>query len=267
MATPLIGTVIITGGNGALGSEIALAIAKSQPLAHLLLVARSPSSEGMKEVSDKIRLIGPRSLEIVMVDLASFSSVTDFAEHTVRRVKKKDIPPVTVLVNSAAMASYVVDEKTADGFDPVYQTNCLSPFLLTVSLLEAFRAGRGSAGGGGAQVINIGCSTISQGRVDYFDDGSEWPLGGNSNSSNSASSTITTDSSGRAQQKSSMSVKQGVERFGSSKLLMCTSMYALRRSLASVSPWHRWFRRFAYEMGFYQGTIMTFYAFSCSPLG
>lgn len=235
MATPLIGTVIITGGNGALGSEIALAIAKSQPLAHLLLVARSSSSEGIKEISDKIRLIGPRSLEIVMVDLASFSSVTNFAEHTVRRVERKDIPPVTVLINSAAMASYVADEKTADGFDPVYQTNCLSPFLLTVSLLEAFRAGNSSIGDGGARVINIGCSTVSQGRVDYFDDGSGWPPGGNSNSSNSASSTITTASSSSTQQKTSLSVSEGDERFGSSKLLMCASMYALRRSLASVS--------------------------------
>lgn len=251
MATPLIGTVIITGGNGALGSETALAIARSQPLAHLLLVARSPSSEGVKEVSDKIRLIGPRSLEIVMVDLASFSSVTDFAEHTVLRVKRKDIPPVTVLINSAAMASYMADEKTADGFDPVYQTNCLSPFLLTVSLLEAFRAGNTSTGDEGARVINIGCSSISHGRVDYFDDGSESLPGGNSNSSNSANSTITTASSGRAQQKPALSASKGVGRFGSSKLLMCASMYALRRSLASVSSsrcrsWRlprRWFTR------------------------
>ncbi|KAK2759157.1 Mannan polymerase II complex anp1 subunit [Arachnomyces sp. PD_36] len=234
MATPLIGTVIITGGNGALGSEIAIAIAKSQPLAHLLLVSRSLSSEGVKEVSEKIRLIGPRSLEIVKADLASFSSVTEFAEHTVQRVKRKDIPPVTVLINSAAMASYAVDDKTVDGFDPVYQTNCLSPFLLTVNLLEAFKAGGSSASDGGPRVINIGCSAIAQGRVDYFDDKSEWTSGGNSNSSNSAISTATT-SSGRPQQKDTpLSVRKGVERFGSSKLLMCASMYALRRSLASA---------------------------------
>ena len=234
MATPLSGTVIITGGNGVLGSEIALAIAKSQPLVHLLLVARSISSEGVREISDKIRLIGPRSLEIVMVDLASFSAVTEFAEHTVRRVKRKDIPPVSVLINSAAMASYVADEKTADGFDPVYQTNCLSPFLLTVDLLEAFKAGDGATEEGGARVINIGCSTVSQGRLDYFDDESEWPPGGNSNSSKSTSGTMT-GSSSKPHQRNSLSVKKGVERFGSSKLLMCASMYALRRSLASVS--------------------------------
>jgi mannan polymerase II complex ANP1 subunit len=217
-----------------LGSEIAIAIAKSQPFVHLLLVARSLSSEGVKEVSDKIRLIGPRSLEIVKVDLADFSAVTDFAGHTISRVKRKDIPPVSVLINSAATVSYVADENTVDGFDPVYQTNCLSPFLLTVSLLEAFKAGNRATGEGGARVINIGCSTVSQGRLDYFDNRSEWPPGGNSISSNSASSTTTVNSS-KPQQGSSLSVKRGVERFGSSKLLMCASMYGLRRSLASVS--------------------------------
>ncbi|KAL2819099.1 Anp1-domain-containing protein [Aspergillus granulosus] len=208
MATPLVGTAIITGGNGSLGSEIAVAIAKTQPYVHLLLLARDIRSESVKQVRERVRLIGPRSFEVLKVDLASFNSVVSFAELTVERVHNKEIPPVTLLINSAAMSSFVSDQVTRDGHDPVYQTNCIAPFLLTVSLLEAFRAGDGTPNGG-ARVINIGCSSMSKGTLGYF----EGP-----------------DSVG-VQNGAPLSAKEGNKRFGSSKLIMSAAMYALRRSL------------------------------------
>ncbi|KAL4878899.1 Anp1-domain-containing protein [Aspergillus karnatakaensis] len=209
MATPLVGTAIITGGNGSLGSEIAVAIAKTQPYVHLLLLARDIRSESVKEVRERIRLIGPRSLEVLKVDLASFNSVVSFADMTVERVQNREIPPVILLVNSAAMSSYTTDQVTRDGHDPVYQTNCIAPFLLTVSLLEAFRAGDGTPNGG-ARVINIGCSSMSKGSLDYFE-----------NQGPEVSAVPGT----------ALSAKEANKRFGSSKLLMSAAMYALRRSL------------------------------------
>ncbi|KAL2829276.1 Anp1-domain-containing protein [Aspergillus cavernicola] len=209
MATPLVGTAIITGGNGSLGSEIAVAIAKTQPFVHLLLLARDLRSESVKNVRERIRLIGPRSLEALKVDLASFNSVVSFAEVTVERVHNKEIPPVILLINSAAMSSYVTDQVTRDGHDPVYQTNCIAPFLLTVSLLEAFRAGDGTPNGG-ARVINIGCSSATKGTLDYFED---------------------QDSSVNSSPGTQLSAKEANKRFGSSKMLMSAAMYALRRSL------------------------------------
>ncbi|KAF9883430.1 hypothetical protein FE257_003471 [Aspergillus nanangensis] len=209
MATPLHGTAIITGGNGSLGSEIAIAIAKSQPFVHLLLLARDIRCDSVRELRDRIRLIGPRSIEVARVDLASFNSVVSFAQNTVERVQSKDIPPVTLLINSAAISSYVTDQVTRDGYDPVYQTNCIAPFLLTVSLLEAFRAGDGTPNGG-AKVINIGCSSMSKGSLDYFDK---------------------MDLEDHQPEGTILSSKEGGARFGSSKLLMSAAMYALRRSL------------------------------------
>ncbi|KAF7589765.1 hypothetical protein BBP40_003873 [Aspergillus hancockii] len=208
MATPLAGTAIITGGNGSLGSSIAIAIAKAHPFVHLLLLARDIRSDSVTELRKKIRLIGPRSLEVARVDLASFNSVVSFAENTVERVQSKEIPPVTLLVNCAAVASYVADQVTRDGFDPVYQTNCIAPFLLTISLLEAFRAGDGSPNGG-ARVINVGCSAMSKGSIDFFDK----------------------HDYGNQQPGTPLSSKEGNARFGSSKLIMSAAMYALRRSL------------------------------------
>ncbi|OOO11012.1 Anp1 protein [Aspergillus oryzae] len=208
MATPLSGTAIITGGNGSLGSSIAIAIAKAHPFVHLLLLARDIRSDSVKELRDKIRLIGPRSIEVARVDLTSFNSVVSFTENTVERVQNKEIPPVTLLVNCAAVASYVADQVTRDGFDPVYQTNCIAPFLLTIGLLEAFRAGDGTPNGG-ARVINVGCSSMSKGSLDYFDK----------------------HDFGNQQPGTPLSSKEGNARFGSSKLIMSAAMYALRRSL------------------------------------
>lgn len=211
MGTPLIGTVIITGGNGSLGSEIAISIAKTQPLAHILLAARDIRADNVKDLTERVRRIGPRSIEVVKVDLSSFNSVVSFSQYTVERVQRKEIPPVTVLINSAAIASYAADDVTLDGYDPVYQVNCLSPFLLTVSLLEAFRGGDGTPNGG-ARVINVGCSAISHGSLDYFEQ--------------------VTDQTSRP--GTPLSAKEGNTRFGSSKLIMSAAMYALRRSLVLV---------------------------------
>ena len=212
MATPLSGTAIITGGNGSLGSSIAIAIAKAQPFVHLLLLARDIRSDSVKELRDKIRLIGPRSIEVARVDLTSFNSVVSFTENTVERVQNKEIPPVTLLINCAAVASYIADQVTRDGFDPVYQTNCIAPFLLTIGLLEAFRAGDGTPNGG-VRVINVGCSSMLKGSLDYFDK----------------------HDFGNQQPGTQLSSKEGNARFGSSKLIMSAAMYALRRSLVLVS--------------------------------
>lgn len=213
MGTPLTGTVIITGGNGLLGSEIAIEIAKKQPFVHLLLTARDIRTDDVRDLTGKIRLIGPRSIEVLALDLTDLKSVASFAKSTVNRVRFRDIPPVTSLIHSAVATSYTVDDLTSDGYDPVYQTNCLSPFLLTIGLLEAFRAGDGTPKGG-AKVINIGCSATSSGRLDYFerDHGRHGRHLGDT-----------------------LSAKEENIRFGSSKLMASVALYALRRSLIWVS--------------------------------
>ncbi|CAI7648190.1 unnamed protein product [Penicillium glandicola] len=209
MGTPLTGTVIITGGNGLLGSEIAIEIAKKQPFVHLLLTARDIRTDDVRELMEKVRLIGPRSIEVLALDLTDLKSVASFAKTTVDRVRLRDIPPVTSLIHSAVATSYVIDDLTSDGYDPVYQTNCLSPFLLTIGLLEAFRAGDGTPKGG-AKVINIGCSATSSGRLDYFD-----------------------SDNGRQGRRpgTALNAKEEHIRFGSSKLMASVALYALRRSL------------------------------------
>jgi mannan polymerase II complex ANP1 subunit len=208
MATPLHGTVIITGASGSLGSRIAVKIAREHPFVHLLLTARDVWSDCVATLSEQIRSLGPRSFEIAKLDLASFHSMRRFTENTVQRIRTGDLPSIQVLLNCAAVASFRADPLTEDGFDLVYQTNCLGPFFLTVHLLEAFRANDGE---NGSRIINIGSSMVSMGKPDYFDKQTNKKL------------------------DTSLSVREGLVRYGSSKLLLNAAMYALRRSLAMVS--------------------------------
>ena len=209
MATPLNGTVVITAANGALGSKVALKIARQYPFVHLLLTARNIWAQSVNDVSEQIRSLGPRSFEIAQLDLASFHSIRKFSTCQVDRVRTGDIPSIQLVINCAAIASFKADALTEDGFDLVYQTNCLGPFLLTANLLEAFRVNHGDSG---TRIINIGSSLMSMGKLDYFEN---QPV---------------------RKVDSPLGIKEGLVRYGSSKLLLNAAMYALRRSLALVSP-------------------------------
>ena len=81
-------------------------------------------------------------------------------------VRLQKIPPIAVQINSAAYSSFKVDQKTNDGFDPVYQTNVLSPFLLTVLLVAgAFQTTNGTPCG---SIISVTSETVSMGQADFF---------------------------------------------------------------------------------------------------
>lgn len=210
MATPLNGTVIITAANGSLGSKIALKIARQYPFVHLLLTAPDVWAPSVSNVAEEIRQLGPRSFEIAQVDFASFHSIRKFTKYQVDRVRTGDIPSIQLVLNCEDLASFKADAPTEDGFDLVYQTNCLGPFLLTANLLEAFRVNDEDSDSG-TRIINIGSSLMSMGRLDYF------------------------ETQPARKVDSTLGIKEGLMRYGSSKLLLNAAMYALRRSLVLVS--------------------------------
>lgn len=213
MGRALTGTVIITGGSEGLSADIAVAAAQTHPFVHLLLTGRDVQAKNVQGLKNRIRAIGSRSIEFISLDPTDVESVTNFAENTVHRVRTREIPPIAALIYTDALISYTVDELTLDGFDPVYQTNSITPFFLTVGLLEAFRGSDGRSEGG-ARVILMGSSAAISGRLDYFD-----------------------HQQGRDQRPpgTSLSTREAQARFASSKLIGSVALYALRRSLANVS--------------------------------
>ncbi|ETI23081.1 hypothetical protein G647_04877 [Cladophialophora carrionii CBS 160.54] len=208
MSTKSSKTVLITGGNGALGSHIAFEIAKTHPEVFFILTSRRENDAQAQKITAQLHDSGVSAFEFLALNLASFASVKAFAAKVAERVRSKTIPPIAVLINSAAYSSYEVDEKTADGLDPVYQTNVLSPFLLTVLLLEdGFQVVDGAPRG---KIIQITSETVSMGQVDFFDSWGpteQMPVG------------------------SSLAVTQGLTRYGSSKLIGDLTMYTLREKM------------------------------------
>ncbi|KIW85632.1 hypothetical protein Z517_01024 [Fonsecaea pedrosoi CBS 271.37] len=208
MSTKVSKTVLITGGNGALGSQIAFAIAKAHPDVFFILTARRDNDVQAQKISTQLHNQGVTAFEFLTLDLGRFASVKTFAAKVTEKVRSGNIPPIAVQVNSAAYSSYIVDEKTQDGFDPVYQTNVLSSFLLTTLLLKgAFQMEKGKPRG---KVINITSETVTLGKADFFD---TWgpteknPIG------------------------SHLSIMQGLTRYGSSKLIGDIAMYTLKEKM------------------------------------
>jgi len=95
------------------------------------------------------------------LDLQSFESVRQFVKRTEER-----FPVLDLLVNNAGIMMFEREE-TVDGHEAMLQTNCLSPFLLTLLLLPRLRLSKLPRG---ARIINVSSSTCRLIQNFQFDD-------------------------------------------------------------------------------------------------
>jgi len=123
--------VVLTGATGAIGSATAAVLARRG--ARVLLLARPSDRLGamVKKLGGEDKRIGS-----VPVDLSLMSSVRSAAKEISRTVGHVD-----ALLNIAASFSSEY-RKTKEGFEVMFATNHLGPFLLT-NLLRDSLAGRG----------------------------------------------------------------------------------------------------------------------------
>lgn len=125
-------TCVVTGANGGIGKEISRCLAKQG--ATVVLVCRD-ESRGLAAVADLKNSTGSDRLELFICDLSSLTSVRACANE-LRRSHDK----LNVLVNSAAV---FVNKRnvTTEGFEMMFATNYLGPFLFTNLLLDLLKAG------------------------------------------------------------------------------------------------------------------------------
>ena len=126
---PLAGRVaVVTGANGGLGLETALALARAG--ADVVMAARD--AEKAENAEQRIRRVVPdASLTIVALDLGSLASVRTASAEILAKHDRVDI-----LVNNAGLMG-IPEQQTTDGFEMQFGVNHLGHFALTSHLLAA----------------------------------------------------------------------------------------------------------------------------------
>ena len=130
---------IITGANAGIGKDAAVQLA--QKGYQVTMACRNPerAEKARREVIDQS---GSKSVEVMLCDTSSQRSIRSFCEAFARSHDSLD-----VLINNAAHFDVARKEResTDEGFDTVWATNHLGPFLLSMTLaplLERSDGGR-----------------------------------------------------------------------------------------------------------------------------
>ncbi|KAF9460538.1 short-chain dehydrogenase [Collybia nuda] len=128
-------TVMIIGANTGLGFEASKHFARMNPK-RLIMACRNPT-KGEAAVERLKRETGFESVELWIIDLASFSSISRFATKF-----EEDGGRLDILVQNAAIATCEYQE-TLDGWESTIQVNNLSlPLLALLLLPHMVRTGR-----------------------------------------------------------------------------------------------------------------------------
>lgn len=130
---------LVTGASSGLGLSVSMKLAKRG--AHVILLCRD-SKKGKKAIEAIKEEISNASIELMLCDFTSMTSIRQFIEQFKEKHTKLDI-----LFNNAA----VMKRKrtvTEDGFEMMYQVNYLAPFILMNDFVELLK------NSSSAQVIN-----------------------------------------------------------------------------------------------------------------
>jgi NAD(P)-dependent dehydrogenase (short-subunit alcohol dehydrogenase family) len=121
-------TAVVTGANGGLGLETALALAGAG--AHVVLAARDPAKTAAAEARIRERYPAA-SLEVVPLDLGDLSVVSAAAQKILAGHERVDI-----LVNNAGVMA-MPERTTVDGFEMQLGVDHLGHWAFTAHLLPA----------------------------------------------------------------------------------------------------------------------------------
>lgn len=138
---------VVTGATSGLGKAIAFELAKTGET--IVIVGRDPDRAAL--VKQEIESVTQNpNLDLQLCDLANLSSVRNLATILLSRYNHID-----VLINNAGI--YKKNrQSTVDGFETMFTTNHLGPFLLTYLLMERLLAS------GSARIINITAPSTTQ---------------------------------------------------------------------------------------------------------
>jgi len=125
--------VIITGGNTGIGKEAAVGLAG---LGARVVITSRNEERGRSARQEIAERSGNDSVEVMSLDLASFTSIRSFAADVLDRFDHLD-----VLVNNAGVRSAgPLSSATSEDMEAVIRTNLLGPMFCTRELLPLLQA-------------------------------------------------------------------------------------------------------------------------------
>lgn len=145
--------VLITGATSGIGKETAKALASQ---GYSVVIAARDLEKANKVKEEIIKETKNENIEIIHCDLSSFQSI----RKCVQEFKLKH-NHLNILINNAGTWDFKRKE-SKDGIENIFQTNFLSPFLLTNLLLDTLKATTG------ARIVNV-ASGLHSGTI-HFDD-------------------------------------------------------------------------------------------------
>src|SRR3984893_4271985 len=148
-------TAVITGANGGLGYETALALARAG--ATVVLTGRSDAKG--RTALEWIRAQFPKArISYETLDLASLASIADFAARFAAAY-----PSLDLLINNAGVMALPKRQVTADGFEMQLGTNYLGHYALTANLLPLLRRAHRP------RVVNLSSLAHRSGAINFDD--------------------------------------------------------------------------------------------------
>lgn len=158
-------TVMITGANSGIGKAASVALAKMG--ASVVMVARD-QGRGEAARAEVIQGSGAKKedVSLMLADLSSLESVRNLAAAFLQSGRQ-----LHVLVNNAGL---IISSRTVtkDGLETTFEVNYLSPFLLTLLLLEKLRSSAPS------RIVNVSSDAHTSGHIDFDDLQGEKRYGG-----------------------------------------------------------------------------------------
>ncbi|PLB55667.1 NAD(P)-binding protein [Aspergillus steynii IBT 23096] len=135
------GTIIITGANGSVAIPAVEQLLSQHPDHTLVLTVRNAASEdpNTQRLRDVISQHETAKASIRQLDLASLSSVHQFAGEIASEISEGKLPHLTSIICNAYYWNMVTEAQlTEDGYEKTFQVNHLAHAVLALRLLSHF---------------------------------------------------------------------------------------------------------------------------------